>query len=504
MKLILLFLFLSFIPPAFCQGTLTPLEKNNYKSPTSYNSLVAFLKELVKDNSFMQMSFIARSVEGREIPAVKITSTDFEDTSKIRVLIFAQQHGDEHSGKEGSLLLLKEIAGGRLNYIFQRINLIIVPQMNPDGSEKNVRKNSNGKDLNRNHLILTQPETIGLHKIINQYLPEASVDVHEYYPYGEEWLKFGYIKNFDEQIGAATNLNVSKSIRDYSNNQFLPFIKSYLEEKGYSFQNYLLGGPPGENIFRHSTFDINDGRQSMAILNSFSFILEGRNGRDSLDNIKRRTEGQAAAMEGFLEFIYRNKDEIKTMVHKEREKLFNKDQKVVIMMEHVKGDKPLQLSLLSLYSNKDTVISVDEYHSEVKSLMEIEKPEGYLVSKKDSGIVQMLNNHKIKYESYKAIKDHIIEKFFITNIDSIDFEGDKIPSPKFETNSFQSISDPEDYYFIPLNQLHSNMIVLAFEPESMLGLSTYEALYGDFSGFLKKNGAYPVMRVRKQISGEKN
>ena len=76
--------------------------------------------------------------------------------------------------------------------------------MNPDGSEINVRRNANGADLNRNHLILTEPETIALHRLFNKYLFEATMDVHEYYPYTEDFISYGYIKYFDEQIGTTT------------------------------------------------------------------------------------------------------------------------------------------------------------------------------------------------------------------------------------------------------------------------------------------------------------
>jgi len=34
-------------------------------------------------------------------------------------------------------------------YLFDRIDLVIVPQMNPDGSEINKRLNGNEADLNR-------------------------------------------------------------------------------------------------------------------------------------------------------------------------------------------------------------------------------------------------------------------------------------------------------------------------------------------------------------------
>jgi murein tripeptide amidase MpaA len=62
------------------------------------------------------------------------------------------------------------------------MDIAIVPQMNPDGSEQNQRRNGNNADLNRNHLILTEPETMALHRFFDNYLFEVTMDIHEYFP----------------------------------------------------------------------------------------------------------------------------------------------------------------------------------------------------------------------------------------------------------------------------------------------------------------------------------
>jgi murein tripeptide amidase MpaA len=126
---------------------------------------------------------LTKSVEGRELFVVYFSKDGFgKDKSKIKVLIFAQQHGNEQSGKEGALLLVAELLKPENQYLFDKIDFALVPQMNPDGSEKNQRRNGNSLDLNRNHLILTEPETIGLHNLFNKYLFEVTMDVHEYAP----------------------------------------------------------------------------------------------------------------------------------------------------------------------------------------------------------------------------------------------------------------------------------------------------------------------------------
>jgi hypothetical protein len=189
--------------------------------------------------------------------------------------------------------------------------------MNPDGSEKNQRRNGNSMDLNRNHLILTEPETIGLHMLFNKYLFEVTMDVHEYAPYGDTYKQFGYRHNNDEELGVNTNINIAEEIRTMQKKVYLPYIEKYLEDKSFSYFEYSPGGPPEIDYIRHSTFD-NDGRQSLGIQNTFPLYRRIERKDVFIDNIKHRAEGQTTGMLGLLEFAYNNKDEIKSLVKTER------------------------------------------------------------------------------------------------------------------------------------------------------------------------------------------
>jgi hypothetical protein len=496
MKKLICLLILS-VPVVFSQVTETPLEMNNYDSLTSYSQMLSYLYKIVEEDSRIKMEFIGESVEGRKIPVVSISSSDFgEDSSKVKILIFAQQHGNEQSGKEGALLLLKDIVSGEFDEFLGNSDLLLVPQMNPDGASKNERRNGNNADLNRNHLILTQPEVIGLHKLFNRYLPEATLDVHEYYPYSDDWIKFGYLKDSDEQFGTTTDINVSEKIRRYSSMEFLPFAKNYLKERGFSFNNYILGGPPGENRMRHSTVDINDGRQSFGILNSFSFILEGKNGRDQkIENIRHRAEGQKTAMQAFISFVSQNRKKIKNLVNNERNKLIHSKQgkPVAVRMEHIKGDSVLSLSLKSVYSGRDTFLTVEEYHSVVEPLLNINKPLGYLIPRDSVGLLKMLQNHNIKIEPYKQNINERFERYYIEKVDSVLLEELMLPDAVLRIEEVSELL-PESYSFIPINQLNSNMLVLALEPQSMIGIVVYD----EYRNWIAAGKYYPIIRVLRK------
>ena len=488
-------LFILSISNLISQNISPPLEKSDFTKLTSHEELKQFIQEVDEKSDLIKSEVLTKSIEGRELFAVYFSKDGFgKDESKIKVLIFAQQHGNEQSGKEGALLLIKELIKPENQYLFDKIDFVLVPQMNPDGSEKNQRRNGNNMDLNRNHLILTEPETIGLHKLFNKYLFEVTMDVHEYAPYGETYKNYGYRHNNDEELGVNTNINIDEKIRTMQKKVYLPYIKKYFEERNFSFFEYSPGGPPEIDYIRHSTFDINDGRQSFGIQNTFSFIQEGLNGKDVyLDNIKHRAEGQMTGMLGLLEFAYNYKDEIKSLVKTEREKLVSNkvSEKVAIQLDHFADGSKLELPLLSYYSNTDTVITVNDYRPIVKSIYDVERPKGYLVPKSLKEIVDWAVRHELIHSEYKRSNDDKIEQYFISGIDSMDFERDIIVNPTVEVKSISNNLNENDFIFFPVNQLRNIMIVIALEPKSELGLVTYK----QFEHLLRKGENFSILRV---------
>lgn len=475
----------------------TPLEKSNFTKLTSHDELVQFIHEIDEKSELVNAEVLTKSIEGREILVVYFSKGDFgKDKNKIKILIFAQQHGNEQAGKEGALLLINEILKEENQYLFDKIDLALIPQMNPDGSEKNQRRNGNGVDLNRNHLILTEPETIALHKLFNKYLFEVTLDVHEYWPFGEDWKKLGFRRNFDVTIGALTNINISEKIRNYSYEKYLPFILNFISKNGYSSFHYILGGPVGKDYLRFSTFDINDGRQSFGIQNTLSFIQEGMNGEDfKLDRIERRAKSQMIGMLGLLNFCYINKDEIQNLISKERKKLIqNKiSDKVAIQLEHFSDGTKLRLQLLSYTTNQDTFVMVDDFRSRVRSNFSVKYPRGYLIPKDILELKQWMDNHGLTYFEAEKEKFRKIKEYFIDSLGTIDFERDTIINPYISVKKVIDKVELKNYYFLPVEQIKNNLIVTALEPKSMLGLATYK----QFEHLLQPNRKYPILRVEK-------
>ncbi|MBZ0199040.1 MAG: hypothetical protein K8H86_04170, partial [Ignavibacteriaceae bacterium] len=228
-------------------------------------------------------------------------------------------------------------------------------------------------------------------------------------------------------------------------------------------------------------------------LNTLSFIMEGLNGADGeTDNIKHRAEGQETGMRALLEYSYLNKDEIKKTVNTAREKLklSRAGADVAIRMDHAKGKDTLLLNLRSVYSGKDSLITVTNYNSAIEPLLTIKKPAAYLIPKADSLLVAWMNKHEIEYKNFVPDDRQVLKVYNISVDDSLMLEGDKIAKVNTDKEDFRGAYSPGGYFIVPINQLYSNMLVLALEPQSIIGLVVYK----EFK-YLLSGKTYPVLRV---------
>jgi hypothetical protein len=250
------------------------------------------------------------------------------------------------------------------------------------------------------------------------------------------------------------------------------------------------------DYIRHSTFDINDGRQSFGIQNTFSVIQEGLNGEDVYkDRIERRAKGQMTGMKALLQFAYEHAASIQKLVAANRKALIKikPGTPYAIQMDHFRTGKEHPLPVYSYSTGKDSVIMVKDYRPVVKSLLDVTRPVGYLVPKNVPELLNWSKRHDLKTAKVPALGKFKIEEYQVIGIDSIDFETDMIINPNVKLSVIENVK-ADDYIFIPVDQLKGSLIITALEPKSELGLVTYAS----YRHLIKAGEKYPVLRVVKK------
>jgi len=472
----------------------SPTMLRAFNSPATSEEVIRFSQRAASRSDLLTAKVFGYSETGIPLIAVRAAAGPETKDNALKVMIFAQQHGDEQSGKEAALLLISDLAKKMHHQWFPDLEIWIIPQMNPDGSDVNQRRNAGGIDMNRDHIAQLAPETRALHALFHQVKPHVTIDIHEYQPFRQSWKEFGGYKTFDVQVGIPTHPNIDSALRSFANDEVLPAIENHLIHNGFSFHNYLVGPVPTEDRTRHSTVDFDDGRNSFAILGSLALIYEGINGPDGYtENLERRTFGQYEALMAVLSFLHQHSVKTKLLVDHSRAKLLQAQpgETLAIRMEHFPDGNPLLLPLTSSRTGLDTLVVIENYHPVVKSTLDVKRPLAYLIPRSDTLLEQFLNLHRI---NYKDSFDLSSNKIIAQQIKRIRMSIDEELSNRYPDVSLQMVNpdvNPHQYLLVPAAQLHANFLVSLFEPQSMLGLAQRPG----FEYLLEEGTKFPILRV---------
>jgi hypothetical protein len=476
----------------------TQLEKSDWTELTGYEQMMAYLKPLVGSSANVKMDSIGTSVSGRSIPVLYFSKDKVfasQRSTKPVVMIIAQHHGDEPSGKEAALIVARRLLNedsGLLN----RLDLILVPQINPDGSEKGTRRNANNMDLNRNHVMLSAPESNAIHQLFLDWMPEVTLDVHEYNAVLDRWAEAGYFKDAEEMLGGVTNLNIDSQIIDFTRNTLIPETGNGIENDGFRFHRYIVGSPFEEGVVRYSTTAINDGRHSFGIYNSLSFIIEGKRYGNLTNEIERRTKGQVSAILNFLKTTDRHAKDMLGLVKQSRMRMEDQDQSYIRMDYFTDKDRPtLNFPVFELNSWTHTNKDLANYKPVVKVKKSVSKPAAYSFESSQTRLIELLKRHRLKMLILKTDQQAEVETYLIKHVtDAIDEQKHTFIIDLDKTTQNETLKTGT--VIVPVQGRASNLIPLLLEPESSWGIVSTRAAGKDrFGDFLTEGKPFPVKRL---------
>lgn len=153
-------------------------------SMNDYSSVVDRVTTL-NESMYARVVQIGKSAKGEPILAIVITNPEMlkKYDKRVNVFIMAGQHGDEKTAVGSMLDLASSLANttnSRYASLLDRVSIVIVPVVNPDGYTVDRRMNANGADLNRDWGRFTQPETRSVMKTIDFLKPHVVIDLHEW------------------------------------------------------------------------------------------------------------------------------------------------------------------------------------------------------------------------------------------------------------------------------------------------------------------------------------
>lgn len=138
----------------------------------------SFSRAIDKHKSGLDIKKIGKSSQKRDIFSISVGK------GRTKVLIFSQMHGDEHTGTGAILDLLNFFTeNDRFNdlreLISERLSIIFLPMLNPDGCCSQTRRNALGIDINRDALALQSPEAKILKRLWEESKPRFAFNLHD-------------------------------------------------------------------------------------------------------------------------------------------------------------------------------------------------------------------------------------------------------------------------------------------------------------------------------------
>jgi len=502
----------------------TPAEAKKFAAYTTYAEALSFIDRLKAVDRRLRVFVAGKTREGslqaltdRDIICFRLNAGKAPSRNParfpIRVLISAGQHGNEQSGVEACLRLLRDVVSGRCDDLLRELDIIVFPAINPYGNDHNCRENEQGLDLNRDHSKLESPETEALHRVFAAFMPEVTYDLHEK----------GY-DYYQVNVGTVTNLNIAPEIPRFSHQVILPSIEKELKAKGIACHEYMVKSFMGdisasgavmeepenaEVLYRLSTTDINDGRTSCGIFNTFSFIQEIA-ARDDLRYYPEHIRHQHEGLIAFLQAVCANTDTIRTIVSGSRAKLEKGADEVILRMEHSRdpqqgsifiqrfSDRPANPDAPLGVANRDiargepvspgdilpppgngipaapavTVEEIKNWFPAVLPRLTRPRAEGYVIPGQLSEIANLLV--KLGARVFAVERDTLgeIQYTRIVSITPSPADYTAPPAITVETMSLKAIIQKGDFY-VPGRGHAANLVALLLEPESEFGLLRY-------------------------------
>lgn len=165
---------------------------------------------LVKFNTNNQVQIIGHSVLGK--PIYKYQT----GTGSKRILLWSQMHGNESTTTKALFDFLNLLSSDSelANKLLLEFTFCCLPMVNPDGALLYTRENANKVDLNRDSQALSQPESVILRNVFENFMPDYCYNLHDQrtiFGVGEEISKPATISFLAPSYNDAREINEVRS-----------------------------------------------------------------------------------------------------------------------------------------------------------------------------------------------------------------------------------------------------------------------------------------------------
>jgi hypothetical protein len=494
-------IILLMVPAAYPQTEvpepwLTHFERSAYLETPRYNESINYFRKLSDASDYAKMFSFGVSPQGRELYCIAVSKdgtfepVELPGRTKPVILIVNGIHSGEIGGKDASMILLREmVLTGERAHLLDNLDVLIVPIFSVDGHERfgpYNRINQNGPqemgwrttaqnlNLNRDWMKADAPEMQAMLRLISEWQPDFLIDTHS-----TNGADYQYTVTYILE----TRGNIFDETGEWLRNDFVPYMESYIEDRGYLVFPYVsmrqwYGGIESGLSSGASSPRFSSGYAS--VQNRPGIVVETHMSKPYKD----RVISTKAMIESVLEYAHlhptrlldmnRNADWISTeRYHSDREYLpvhfrvtdrYRMKQFRGIEAERVVS--PIAGTEILRYTGRPMEIEV-RFYDEIEVIDSVTVPPVYLVPREWDTIIERMRIHGISVESLAEETTLPVTRYRFTDVRyaSSSYEGRQRVDVQYETYR-ETVTVPEGTYVIPTDQRTVRVIAHLLEPKS--------------------------------------
>lgn len=400
----------------------------------------------------------ARSIEPRALDAL----------DRPTVMLVAQQRGDEPAGSEAMLVIARELAaGGLLEPLLARINVVVVPRANPDGALAGLRATANGVDMTHDHLLLRTPEAQALASLVRDYRPTVVLDAGEFAAAGPYLQKYQALQRPDVQLQYAGTANahefVNKAAREWLQEPMTAALNNaQLTSDWYA----ATASDPKVLTWSMGSIAPDTLRNASALRNSLGLMVRTRGVGIGRTHLQRRVHSQVVAISSALRSTAERTSELNQVQSFVRRDIASQAcrQQMVVQATQTPGQR--EITMLQPETGADYAVKVDWNSSlTLRPLKSRVRPCGYWLSASATAAVDRLELLGVQVLRVAESAPLIADTYTPTPGSAPAPAGGSVRQVQVTPTRGAVDAAPGSYY-VPMNQPAAHLAAAALEPDT--------------------------------------
>lgn len=482
-------------PMVRAQEPRTGAESANFERHTSHAELLDFLYDVQARTDRMRILDLATTNEGRDMPLVLLgappTATPGTAffSGKPLVFITGNVHGGERAGREGTLQLIRELTLGSQRDLLDRVNVMIVPSLNPDGAERRSRTNTLGYDMNRDFIVAETPEISAIvEKVLTEWWPDVYVDVHNggAYPY-----------NLTYQ--ATLHPSADQQLVSFARGPLFQAVKTHLAARDMTL--YWYSGPSRDEESGAWSWQTTPPwarkQHTYGGLHNMVTLLFEIPGRWTLgEQASNAREG----MIGLIRYVADNAATVRsTIVEARRRTLHSPAPEVIVDVDESAYPEPEQFYVMQ---DGNPVLVTGLNRTLFVSSRARPRPQAYAFDGNLHKIADLLRRHSIEVERLEDPANLNVERFRLDSIawETAPYQNHLNATPRVSTVP-STLELPAGTYIVRMNQNAARLVSELMEPDTDDSLVVWNFLDHDLpaADALQRQNQNPDQQVMLPI-----